>query len=94
MYPLPTPLFGKGAVHVESDRQTEIIGEVTSQLKQSRLPLNGKVKVANSIVLICLDHNCSQMSNAASLMHQNKSESEKTGKGGWFQYLIQMRILS
>ena len=46
------------------------------------------------IVLIYLDHNCSQMSNWASLMHQNKSESEKTGKGGWFQYFIQMRILS
>ena len=35
-----------------------------------------------------------QMSNWASLMHPNKSESEKTWKGGWFQYSIQMRRLS
>ena len=52
------------------------------------VPLNGKVKVTNTIVLIYLDHNCSQMSNWVSLMHQNKSESEKTGKGVGFNILF------
>ena len=97
MYPLPTPLFWQRSSSCGKWKwQTNWNYWGLNILVETfhKVPSNGKVKVTNATVLIYLDHNCSHMSNWASVTHQNKSESEKTGKGGWFQYFIQMRILS
>ena len=91
MYPLPTPLFWQ---------RSSLCGKWKWQTNWNywglnipletlhKVPSKGKVKVTNAAVLIYLDHNCCHMSNWASVTAQNKSESEKTGKGGWFQYFF------
>ena len=62
------------------------------------LSFNGKVKVANTKLLICLNHNCSQISNWAILMHQDKTQiiwvgwdlcSEEAGYFPWAEQVFE-----